>query len=132
MRDGRRRLLTTGSPRAATVGASMVASAAAVHRSSPGSRASPATVPATMVSGRPMPSRRAGTSASRRSRPRLTRTASQNSTRVRVASARWRTNWLAASASISPSARLPASSPMATNTMAWVTGVVASRPDTAA
>jgi hypothetical protein len=62
----------------------------------------------------------------------LTRTASVNSTRVSVASARWRTNWLAASTSITSSVRLPASSPTATNTMAWVTGVEASRPDTAA
>ena len=132
MRDGRRRLVTTGSPRAASVGASMVARAAAVHRSSPGSRARAATVPATMVNGRPMPSRRAGTSDSRRSRPSLTRTASVNSTRARVASARWRTNWPAASASISSSAWLPASSPTATNTIAWVTGVDPSRPEIAA
>jgi hypothetical protein len=61
--------------------------AAAVHRSSWGNSTSPAGVPVTIVSGRTSPSRRVETRASRRSRPRLTRTASVNSTRVRVASA---------------------------------------------
>ena len=131
MREGSRKLVTTGSPSAASVGASMVASAAAVHRSSWGNRASPAAVPAMMVRGRPMVSNRPGTAISCRSRPRLTRTASVNSTRVRVASARWRTNRLASSASARSRNQVPNARPRATNTMAWLTGMDRSRPDTA-
>ena len=74
MREGSRRLLTTGNPSAASVGAKTVASAAAVHTSSWGNNASPARVPATIVSGRPTPSSRTGSADSRRSRPSLTRT----------------------------------------------------------
>ena len=89
--------MTTGNPGAASVGASMVASAAAVHRSSDGNSATAAMVPAT----------------------------------IRVASARWRMTGVSAPTPNRSRARLPTSRPSVTNTMAWLTGVDRSRPDTA-
>ena len=90
MREGSRWLLTTGSPRAASVGARMVARAAAVHRSSCGQQGQ-----AGQGAGHDRQRQADAEQPGRHGRPRaaavpsLTRTASVNSTRARVASARW-------------------------------------------
>ncbi len=132
IRDGSRLLLTTGCPNAASVGARMVASAAAVQMLRSGRRSRAATVPATMVRGRPTPSSRTGSWASRRSPTRLIRTASVNSISASVASARWRRNWFATSSSTNSRAWFPTSRPTRTNTMAWLTREDCTRSDTAA
>ena len=60
------------------------------------------------------------------------REASQNSTSAKVASASVRTAELELSTSISPSTLGPTSNPTTTNSIAGVTGVPDSRPETAA
>ena len=76
MRDGRRGSVTTAWPSAASVGASTIASTSASASESAGRSPSATSVPAAIVSGRPIPSSRAGTSNSRRSARRSIREAS--------------------------------------------------------
>ena len=66
-RDGRRGDVTTAWPSAASVGARMIASTSASGHARSPSSATPATKPARIVSGRPIPSRRAGIPSVRRS-----------------------------------------------------------------
>ena len=87
MRVGRRGDVTTAWPSAASVGARMIArSSASGHARSPRS-ATPTTNPARIVSGRPIPSRRAGIPSVRRSAFRSMRDASEKRTTASVASA---------------------------------------------
>ena len=89
-------------PRAASVGATMAPIAAATHSPLPPKSSAAAPAPAPMVSGRPMPRRRAGSAASVRSARTFTREASAKSTRARVISAsermveEWRLKWMRA------------------------------------
>ena len=64
IRDGIRSSVTTAWPSAASVQASMIDSTSASTRLTPGSTPTPTSVPAAIVSGRPIPSRRAGTANS--------------------------------------------------------------------
>ena len=74
-------------PRAASVGATMAPIRAATQIPVPRTTPRATTVPAPMVSGSPMPSRRNGRPMSARSSRRLTRAASQNRTRANASSA---------------------------------------------
>ncbi len=67
--------------------ASTIASTSASARLMSGTTATPISVPAAIVSGRPSPSRRSGTANSRRSARSEMRDASANSTSVSVISA---------------------------------------------
>jgi hypothetical protein len=132
MRDGNLGSVTTASPRAASVGASRIASTiASVTLNWLKSRAA-SSVPSAMVSGSPIPSSRSGTAYSRRSRRGLIRDASAKSTTASVASASVRTPSLAG-AEVTPSSTSgPTTTPTATNTIAAVTGVPVSRREIAA
>jgi hypothetical protein len=87
MREGTRSSETTAWPSAASVQASAMASTSASAKLIPGTTAAPINAPATIVSGRPMPSRRSGTADSWRSARNEIRDASANSTSVSVISA---------------------------------------------
>jgi hypothetical protein len=87
IRDGIRSSVTTAWPSAASVQASMIERTSASRRLTPGSTPTPTSVPATIVSGRPIPSRRAGTANSRCSAGNEIREASAKRTSVSVASA---------------------------------------------
>ena len=131
IRCGTRGSVTTAWPSAASVGANTIARITASSTDNCPKIQAAATAPSAIVSGRPMPSRRSGTPASRRRRPRSMREASQNSTSARVASASVRTAELELSVSISPSTLGPTSNPMTTNSIVAVRGVPDSRPETA-
>ena len=131
-RTGTRGSVTTASPSAASVGARTMASRiASISVTSP-NIATPASVPATIVRGNPIASKRRGTTYSRRKVARLTRDASEKSTTVKVASATRRTDSL----SIAGLSQLRAASlnriPPATNTIAAVITEVESRRETLA
>ena len=102
-----------------------------MNTSSP-SRATPASVPATIVSGSPIASSRRGTTYSRRNAARLIRDASEKSTTTSVASATQRTVSLPIVGSSQPRTSSLARMPPATNTIAAVTTVPERRRDTAA
>ena len=87
IRCGTRGSVTTACPSAASVGASTTARITASPMLSSPKIAAAATAPSAMVSGRPMPSSRTGTSTVRRSAPRSMREASANSTSASVVSA---------------------------------------------
>ena len=88
IRDGIRVSVTTAWPSAASVHASTIASTSASAKLTPGTTAAPTRAPATIVSGRPIPSNRSGTANSRRSARNEIRDASAKSTSVSVISAR--------------------------------------------
>src|SRR4051794_2854699 len=132
MRAGSRGSVTTACPSAASVGASTTARITASSTVSSPKTAAAAIAPTRIVSARPIPSSRTGTSNVRRNTPRSMREASVNSTRARVASARRRTVESELARSIPPSTSGPARSPNATNNIAGVIGVPARRPETAA
>ncbi len=125
MREGTRSSLTTAWPRAASVHAIITARISASRKVMPGSTTAPASAPATIVNGRPMPSRRTGTPSSPRRAPSEMRDASEKSTRVRVASASSLTGSLRSDRSMTPS-QGPRISPAAVKKMAGVTGLRAS------
>ncbi len=130
MRTGARSSSITAWASAASVGAKMVASTAAVHSGRPSSHM-PSSVPATTVSGRPIPSIRAGKPPSRRSSRSGTRVASTNSTRIRVMVAT--ASKKASSKRLSSPPRSPkrhSSSPTVTNTIGPLITVRSSRPET--
>ena len=132
IRCGTRGSVTTACPSAASVGASTTARITASPMLSSPKIAAAATAPSAIVSGRPMPSSRTGTSTVRRSAPRSMREASANSTSVSVVSASARTVELELDRSIPSSTSGPTSSPKATNRIAGVIGVPDSRPEIAA
>ena len=129
---GTRGSVTTAWPSAASVGARTIARITASSTLSSPNRTAAATAPRMMVSGSPMPSSRTGTSAARRSWARSMREASQKSTSARVASARVRTVEPVLERSTPSSTSGPTSNPKATNSIAGVIGVPASRRETAA
>ena len=131
MRCGTRGSVTTAWPSAASVGASTTARITASPKLSSPKIAAAATAPSAMVSGRPMPSSRTGTSTVRRSAPRSMREASENSTSASVVSASARTVEPVLDRSIPSSTSGPTSNPKATNSIAGVIGVPDSRPETA-
>jgi hypothetical protein len=84
-------------------------------------------VPAAIVNGRPIPSKRTGIDISRRSPRRSMREESENRTTASVASASVRTVALVGPTVMSSSTSGPARTPIATITIAGVTGVADSR-----
>ena len=88
IRDGSLGSVTTAWPSAASVGASTTARTSASGTESAPNSTGGERAPSAIVSGSPMPSRRAGTAYSRRSVRRSMREASTNNTNVSVASAR--------------------------------------------
>ncbi len=132
MRTGRRGDVTTAWPSAASVGARMIARrSASGHARSPSS-ATPTTRPARIVSGRPIPSRRAGIPSVRRSAFRSMRDASEKRTTASVASASVLTSMPVAAGSTRPSASTPTTSPAAVKTIGAVIHVPSIRPEMAA
>ena len=132
IREGTLGSVTTACPRAASVGASTIESSTASMRTSSPSRPTPASVPATIVSGSPIASSRSGTTYSRRKAARSIREASEKSTTTSVASATQRTVPLPIVGSSHPRTSSLARMPPATNTIAAVTAVPESRRETAA
>ena len=129
-RDGIRSSVTTACPSAASVQASMIERTRASTRLTPGSTPTPTSVPAAIVSGRPIPSRRAGTANSLRRAGKEIRDASAKRTSVSVASATSFTASPPMCRSIRPSIG-PASSPVDVKKIAGVTTDRAIRPDIA-
>src|SRR3954447_3071083 len=130
IRDGIRSSVTTAWPRAASVQASMIESTSASTRVTPGSTPIPTSVPAAIVSGRPIPSSRTGTANSLRSAVSEMRDASAKRTSVSVASASSLTGSPLTCRSIRPSTG-PASSPAEVKKIAGVTTDRSNRPETA-
>ena len=130
--DGSRGSVTTAWPSAASVGARRTASTSASGTVSAPNSAAATIAPSTIVSGSPIPSRRAGTAYSLRNVRRLMRDASAKSTTVSVASASSFTDSLAGGTSTSPSARAPTMRPTPTKTIAGVSDVPSTRRETIA
>ena len=130
IRDGIRSSVTTAWPSAASVQASMIERTSASTRPTPGRTATPRSVPATIVSGRPIPSKRAGTANSRRRAGNEMREASANKTSVSVASASSFTGSPLIRRSLTPSTG-PASRPADVKKIADVTTERSSRRETA-
>ena len=130
IRDGIRSSVTTAWPSAASVQASMIESTSASTRLTPGSTPTPTSVPAAIVSGRPIPSRRAGTANSLRRAGNEIREASAKRTSVSVASASSLTGSPPICRSIRPSTG-PASRPAEVKKIAGVTTDRSIRPETA-
>ena len=85
--DGTRSSCMMDAPRAASVGATMAPIAAATQSPLLPKRSAAVSAPAPIVSGKPIPSRRAGRATSDRRARTLTREASAKRTRARVTSA---------------------------------------------
>ena len=132
MRDGTRSSDTTAAPRAASVGATAMASSAASTTVRPGRVRRAAPTPATIVNGSPMPSRRTGTASSRRRVRRSIRDASVNSTSASVDSAISRRVAPLGPTVNHPSTASPSTIPAVRNTIADVTIVRPRRRDTMA
>ena len=130
IRDGIRSSVTTAWPSAASVQASMIDSTSASTRLTPGSTPTPTSVPAAIVSGRPIPSRRTGTANSPRSAGNEIRDASAKRTSVSVASASSLTGSPPICRSIRPSTG-PARRPADVKKIAGVTTDRSIRPETA-
>ena len=111
MREGRRGSMTTACPSAASVGARITARIRSSARLNEPNSPAPTAQPAAIVSGRPIPSRRAGRLYSRRSAGTSILEASANRTSVSVSSARIRTCSLDGPMSIHPSPLPPTISP---------------------
>ena len=124
--------MTTAWPRAASVGARITARITASPRVSWSKISAAARAPATIVSGRPIPSRRTGSEIPRRSALRSIREASEKRTSASVASASARTVPLVLGMSTASRILGPTRSPIETNRIAGVIGVPASRFETAA
>ena len=124
--------VTTALPSPASVGARITPRINASLSENEPNRARATSAPSTIVSGRPMPSRRTGREASRRRALRLMREESENSTTASVASASLRTVELVGPRVRSSSTSGPTRTPTATTTIAGVIGVLASRRETAA
>ena len=131
-RIGRRLSLTTAWPSAASVGASTAASSAASTRLRPSKSSTATTVPATMVSGSEMPSRRDGVPDSLRKTRRSMSTASVNNTSTRVASTRIAMVSPSMSRSNQPRPPIPQMIPIVVNTIGAVMGDIEERCDTMA
>ena len=107
------------------------ARAASAHETA-GNTSPPTSVPATIVSGKPIPNKRAGTEYSRRNARKSIRDASVNSTTTSVASASVLTaSWSSVRCS-QPSPSVPNTNPATTNTIGAVIDVPCSRRDSAA
>ena len=124
--------VTTALPSPASVGARITPRMNASLSENGPNRATATSPPSTTVSGRPMPSKRTGIEAWRRSARRFTREESENSTIASVASASVRTVELVGRTVRSLSTSGPARTPTATTTIAGVTGVLDKGRDTAA
>jgi hypothetical protein len=127
-RDGTVGFVTTGTPNAASVGASAAATSRASHTSSPDTSQRASTHPSTMVSGRPIPSNRTYRPRSCRRSGTRTREASQKSTQTRVSS----TSGLRLSGAVDESTRPSAAriTPTTTKTMGAVRSARSSRAAT--
>ena len=121
-RPGTRGSVTTAWPRAASVGARMIPTMTASQNVNTSKLTAAASAPRAIVSGRPIPSRRSGTEASRRSSPRSMRDASAKSTSASVASASARTVELVLARSIPSRTFGPTRRPIETKTIAGVIG----------
>ena len=131
-RDGSRLSDTTVWPSAASVGARSTASTIASKNSSSGKSQSAIPEPKMIVSGRPIPSSRAGNAASRESRRTLSDEASPNRTSARVTSARRRMSPTLSPDPIVSKTSLPRRNPTPVNKIAGVIAEPRTRPDTAA
>src|SRR4051812_15242751 len=127
-----RRSATTACPSAASVGASTMATSTASMSVRWPSTANAVRQPATIVSGRPIASRRRGRTYSRRSTPRSIRDASEKSTTVSVASPTQRTDSLLIVGSSHPRPWVLATMPPTTKTIAGVITDPSRRRETAA
>ena len=132
IRAGMRGSVTTACPSAASVGAKTTARMTASAAVSWSKITAATTAPSAMVSGSPIPSRRTGTPTAWRSCPRSMREASQNRTSASVASASVCTVALELLMSITSRTSGPTSNPIATKTIAGVTGVPDSSREVAA
>ena len=132
IRPGTRGSVTTAWPRAASVGARMIAMIAASPKVSWSKITPAASAPSAIVSGSPIPSRRTGTPTSRRSAPRSMREASEKSTRASVASASALAVELVLSMSIPSRTLGPTLNSIETNMIAGVIGEPDNRLETAA
>jgi hypothetical protein len=125
--DGTARLVTTGRPRAASVGARAAATSRASQTPSCGNSQYASAQPARTVSGSPTASSRTIRPRSRRISPNGTPAASENSTHTNVTSTSGLSVSLAAGAAMRPvTASIP---PMATKTIGAVRSSRSSRPD---
>ncbi len=119
-RDGSRGSVTTACPSAASVGARTTARSNASGHDNASRSTSPTPKPTRMVSGRPIPSSRAGIETSSLSACRSIREASPKRTRASVASASSLTGSPETDGSTNPRASTPTSSPTAVNTIGAV------------
>ena len=131
IRDGIRSSVTTAWPSAASVQASMIERTSASTRLILGRTATPASIPATIVSGSPIASKRSGTANSLRRAGSEIRDASAKRTRVSVASASSLTGSPPMRRSMSPNTG-PASRPADVKKIADVTTELSSRRATVA
>jgi hypothetical protein len=125
-------LVITGSPSAESVGARVAASSAAPQTPASGNNATASTQPASMVSGSPSPSSRAGIGASVAQRTPLTAMASVNSTTTSVSSRNAAAPWPWPDGLIRPVACSLASRPTAVKIIAPLIGVDRRRRSTTA
>ncbi len=120
-RSGTDGSVTTFWPRAASVDESMIASRKTEAIAIPGKTSRPTPAPASMVSGRPMSSRRLGQPSSWRRARRSSRAASLKSSSTRATSVTRCATALSTATSSRPSSFEPARKPARTKTIAEVT-----------